>query len=235
MTTLRVAWLVTAGLVALHVVLQLLVTTPLRPPDALRQVFNVGAEQNLPTFYNTALLVVLACSMWLVAALLPDRQRQTRRAGWLGAGVAVAAMAADEAAGLHEQIFLAARVRLGGVGVETATFKWVLPGAVFAAGAALVAVVWLRRQPRPIRRGLLLALGLYGTGALAVEAISGVVLKQRGVGRAYHMVTAVEEGLEMGAVLVALQAVWGLLGITRLDRGRAITSTWPHETPSNSS
>lgn len=226
-SALVVAARVTAVLIGIHVVLQLLVTAPLWPLESVRRLFDVGGEQNLPSFWNTALLVTLACSMWLLAGLLPATRRMaTDRKAWITAGLVVAVMAADEAVALHEQAFLALGVLLEQAGITTPTFKWVLPGAVFAGIAVMLAGRWLVGLPGQMRRGLLVALVVYGTGALGVEAVSGVVATDGGIGRRYHMMTAVEESMEMGAVLWALRTVWNAF-VTDGHDGRRVATTWP--------
>lgn len=226
---LTTAALTTAALIAAHVVVRLLEFTSWAVPDPYPHLLDVGAELNLPSFWNTALLVVLSCSMIGLAMLLPRGHRPSPdRRGWMVAGLVVAAMAADEAAGLHERVFLAIGNALASAGFDTPSFRWVLPGAVFAGVAVLLASRWLAGLPAAMRRGLVMALVLFGAGALGVEAVSGAVWTGRGVGRLYHLLTAVEESLEMGAVLLALRHVWNAFSATRGTDGRVeVTTTWP--------
>lgn len=79
-----------------------------------------------------------------------------------------------------------------------------------------------RPSPWAPRLGLRYALVAYGLGAVVVEAISGVVERQYGLGVAYGMVTLVEEGLEMTACVLAIVAVLRMVGVGEIDSRRAI-------------
>jgi hypothetical protein len=64
-----------------------------------------------------------------------------------------------------------------------------------------------RRIDPALRRQLLLAAGVYLAGAVGVEGLSALVHDDAGHGRVYVAVTALEEGLELLGVLLALYAV----------------------------
>jgi hypothetical protein len=68
--------------------------------------------------------------------------------------------------------------------------------------------------PVDVRRGFVVGTLLFGTGAVAVEALSGWVDVRYGSARLYALVTAVEEGLEMCGCIVVLAAVLAMLRMT---------------------
>ena len=129
-------------------------------------------------------------------------------------------LAVDESFELHE--------RLGGFGASVADdrlqFAWVVPGAALACVVGLVLLQRLRTQPAQVRRRLVVAGGVYLTGALVLETVSGQVLRAHGAGgRAYTLVTSVEEGLEMAGASLLLAAL--LLQLGQAKPGRNSSST----------
>lgn len=94
------------------------------------------------------------------------------------------------------------------------TYAWVLPGAAMALTGAVAAVLWARGLPRDLRLGLLGALAVYITGALVVEAFNGWANRQ-GFKEVYALGTTLEEGMEMGACLLALAVLARFVIVTR--------------------
>ena len=81
------------------------------------------------------------------------------------------------------------------------------------ASVALIFVVrWGRRLPSALRRPLLLAMAVFGSGAIGVEAITGVVKRQWPDDEVVTDVVmpalqVVEESLEMCACVLAISAL----------------------------
>ncbi|MFB4315080.1 hypothetical protein [Actinomadura sp. 21ATH] len=173
-----------------------------RPVPALRLVFNVGAEGNLATWWNGALLLSVAGTA-LLAAGLSGRGARPGRAAWLALAAAAAWLSVDETAQVHERLAGPGREWAAGLGIALPTYAWVLPGALGAAAGVAGAVLWARRLPGDLRYGMLGALAAYLAGALVVEAFNGWARRQ-GADAVYAVGTSVEEGLEMGACLLAL-------------------------------
>jgi hypothetical protein len=134
--------------------------------------------------------------------------------------VTCAFLALDESFELHE--------RLGGLGASVADdrlhFAWVVPGAALACVVGLVLLRRLRTQPVQVRRRLVAAGAVYLTGALLLETLSGQVLRWYGAGgKAYTLVTSVEEGLEMAGASLLLAAL--LVQLRHAKPGRNSSST----------
>ncbi len=109
------------------------------------------------------------------------------------------------------------------MGVSFPTFAWLIPGVVIAAAGATLLWVWSSRQPRFTRRGLRVAVVLYGLGAVVVEAIGGIVYRRFGIDGRYRAVAGLEELLEMTACIVALVAVLSMVIVEQRDRARLIS------------
>ena len=187
------------------------------PLPALRW-FDVNSERNVPTAWSALLL--LACAV--VAALLAVRGRGSAvpGSGWVLVSGTCALLAVDESFEVHE--------RLGGLGATVADdrlhFAWVVPGAALATVVGLVLLRRLRAQPVPVRRRLVAAAAVYLTGALVLETASGQVLRASGAGgKAYTLVTSVEESLEMAGASLLLAAL--LVQLAHVKPGRCSSRT----------
>ncbi|MFC5752302.1 hypothetical protein [Actinomadura rugatobispora] len=172
------------------------------PVPALRWAFNVGAEANLATWWNSTLLLSVAGTA-LVAAVLSGRDARPGRRSWPALEAAAAWLSIDETVQVHERLAGPGRAWARELGLALPTYAWVLPGAALALTGTLCAVLWARRLPPDLRRGLLGALAAYLTGALVVESFNGWARRQ-GADVVYAVGTSVEEALEMGACLLAL-------------------------------
>jgi hypothetical protein len=193
---------------------RLQVAAPGSAPIAALRWFDVNAERNVPTAWSALLLLASA----VTAALLAVRARGG--SGWLLVAVTCAFLALDESFELHE--------RLGGLGASVADdrlhFAWVVPGAALACVVGLVLLRRLRTQPVEVRRRLVVAGAVYLTGALLLETLSGQVLRAYGAGgKAYTLVTSVEEGLEMAGASLLLAAL--LVQLRHAKPGRNSSST----------
>lgn len=216
---------VSAGIVVLSLAVtvaawRLQVAAPGSAPITALRWFDVNSERNVPTAWSALLL--LACAG--TAALLA-----LRGSGWLLVAVTCGFLALDESFELHE--------RLGGLGTAVADdrlhFAWVVPGAALACVVGLVLLQRLRTQPVEVRRRLVVAGAVYLTGALLLETLSGQVLRAYGAGgKAYTLVTSVEEGLEMAGASLLLAAL--LLQLHHAKPGRNSSRTGRTSTSASS-
>lgn len=166
------------------------------PLDGARRWFDVGLENNLPTGWTALLLLVLARRLW---------RHRGISATWRAASLVAALLAVDEWVGWHEHLRVVGEA-LRGVGLGLPTYAWVLPGLCVAALAVAAATPWLRSLPGDVRKRVVLALLVFCTGALGVEALSGLVHHLGGSVQLWAVLTTVEEALEMTGVLFAISA-----------------------------
>src|SRR5690606_14835132 len=90
------------------------------------------------------------------------------------------------------------------------SFSWAIPGAVVAAGVGGIYLGFLFALPR--RTAVMFVLGgaIYLGGAVGIELLTEPFLENDALDTLpYNIWTAVEEGMEMGGVLIFLDALLG--------------------------
>ena len=170
----------------------------------LGQLFDVNRERNIPTWLATAALAVCALALWTVARETPADAGLS--AGWYVLSLGFTGMSVDEALSLHEQATGPLRDALGTSGGLLHN-AWIVLAAPVAGAVLLCFVPFLRRLPRAVRRGLLLAGVVYGMAVFGVEALAGLVTLQAGSSMTFIALTTIEEMLEFGGVCLVLLVV----------------------------
>jgi hypothetical protein len=177
---------------------------------AVMRLFDVNSEHNVPSWFSSMLLMGCALVAALLAAL--GRHAGGRDAGyWAGLAAVLLLLSLDEAVALHERLGGPAAVVLGDTTRGALHFAWVVPGVVLALVVGLAFVGFVIRLPPSTRRLVVAAAALYLTGAVALEALGGMVLEAQGHRAMYLLVTAAEEGLEMAGSVLLLYATMRLL------------------------
>lgn len=173
-----------------------------------RSWFDVGNEGNLPTWWNTALLVASAALCAAVSAM--HRFTGGRRwAAWASLALITGLLSLDEASGLHERLRHLADLVIPDHGF---TFAWLVVGIPLALAVLVIAALLARRLVRPARRlflgGLLVllagAVGLETTNDLLVRAQGGEI--PEGGTLLFHVVYHLEELLELVGASLMLAA-----------------------------
>lgn len=190
-------WVAVAALISIHVILTVVHYEVRELPWLLRQIFDVDEEDCLPTWYSASALLLNAAVLGAWAAEL-RRRRDPSYFYWLGLAVGFTGLSVDEIAGLHETLNSLIEV------------SWTIPGMVVAALVAGIYVPFLLSLPR--RTAVRFAIGgaVYLGGAIGVELATEPYLENDELNTlAYNLWTAVEEGMEMGGVLIFLGALFG--------------------------
>lgn len=157
-------------------------------------------------------MLLMGCA--LVAALLAAL---VRGAGgrdaryWAGLAAVLSLLSLDVVVALHERLGGPAAEVLGDATRGPLHFAWVVPGVALALVLGLAFARFVVRLPASTRRLVVAAAAPYLTGAVALEAIRGIVLQSQGDRAAYLLVTAAEEGLEMAGSVLLLYAAMRLL------------------------
>lgn len=187
------------ALVVLH-----LATFPFRGVKVIR-IFNLDDERSIGTWFS---VVILATGGLL--ALATARQIRSQdiglTAGWALVGVIMVAMSAEELIALHEGTIPYLRTMFSTSGYLH--FAWVILGAPLALIVLFIGWPLMRRLTPPIRRQLLIAAAIFLLGAVGTELVGGKIASEDRQGTfTYAVITAIEEALEILAVLVGIDAL----------------------------
>ncbi|WP_046468866.1 hypothetical protein [Allosalinactinospora lopnorensis] len=172
---------------------------------------DTGAERNIPTAWNAALLLGVA----VVAALVA--REQARGPGpraalpWSVCALAALAMTIDESLELHERLGPWMHDHLETLALDVPTYAWLVPGSIIAAGGAVSLMLWTRGLPADVRSPLRFAVLLYVFGAVVLEGVSGLVKYADAGTELYVLLNASEEGAEMAAAIVAIAGAGRML------------------------
>jgi hypothetical protein len=168
-------------------------------------LFDLDNEANLPATYAGALLGATAGALWLVAAWKQQFEGNPARRVRLLSFVLVV-MAFDEIAQLHELLSKPVRnsLHLGGA----LYFAWVVVYAVIAVVLLAIYARSLLQLASRTRARVVAGVGIYVLGALGLELVGAFIVDAGNRdGRAYAVLTTIEEALEFAGVLVVLYTI----------------------------
>jgi len=202
---------VVAAMLALASVAQHVLFSGPLPVDKL----NLDSEISLPTWFQSAALLLAAGLMALIALAC---WRGSRRYlwHWIFAAAALVWLSIDEALALHEALIhpVGSALDVGGGGIFY--FAWVIPGGVVAVLFAVAYARFVLDLPGRVRRLVVIAGALYLTGVLGFELIGGAYASKNGVDNLpFRLITDVEEVFEMSGQIVLVYAL--LLLLSRLQ------------------
>jgi hypothetical protein len=191
----------------------------LTPIPAWKEFLDVGGEGNLPTWWNSILLALVAVSAFVVAffdmAAVPARKR-----AWWVVAAAAGYLSIDEAAVLHER--LAGPVR--SADIDLPTYAWLLPGTVLAVCGAGLLIVVGRRLPKPTAARLAVALATYGAASIVIEGIGGWIRRGSDDSVWFSVSLTLEEGTEMAACVYAVAVIVDSLQFRGIGDGTLVTT-----------
>ncbi len=200
-------WLtaIVCGLLAVHIVLQVWHYQWDELPWLLRQFFDVDEEDSLPTWYSATALLLASFLLLLISRRKRiDRDPWVRY--WYGLTLAFAALSMDEIAGLHETVN------------SLIDFSWTIPGGILAALFDLAYLRFLLHLPSRTRWLFILSGIIFVTGAVVVERSTDWYDDEDLLNTLpYNLWNALEEGLEMGGVVLFIYALLGYM-----TRGRSL-------------
>ncbi len=187
-------------LLSVHIVLQLWHYRWHEVPWPLRQLFDVDEEDSIPTWYSASALLLASALLFLIS----QRKRADRDPWiryWYGLSLTLTALSLDEIAGFHEALN------------TMADSSWAIPGGIAAAIFGLAYLRFLRHLPARTRWLFVLSGCVFLGGAVGVEMSTDWYEDQELLNTlAYNLWTAVEEGMEMGGVVLFIYALLRYMG-----------------------
>lgn len=188
-----------AVLLGIHIVLTVMHYRFVELPWLLRELFDVDEEESIPTWFSSALLLLTAVVLFLIAQL--DRRDENRNTlYWLGLGGGFTFMSIDEVAGFHETL-----------NTVTET-SWAVPGMIIALLVGLLYLKFLSSLPAPTAVRFMMSGAIFVGGAIGVELATEPYLYDDALDTlGYNLWTPVEEGMEMGGVILFLSSLFEYL------------------------
>ena len=188
------------GLLAIHCALQLWHYQWNELPWSLRQIFDVDEEDSIPTWYSTSALLLTSVLLLLISQRKRAEQDPWVRY-WYGLSLTFAALSLDEIAGFHETLN------------SMIDYSWAIPGGIMAATFGLLYLRFLWHLPAQIRWLFVVSGCIFLGGAVGVELYTDWYDDENLLNTlAYNLWTAVEEGMEMGGVVLFIHALLGYMG-----------------------
>lgn len=186
----------------------------------LQRQFILDNENNIPTWFSSALFLAGAGLCTLLARLEPRRRR-----GWTGLAIVFLVLSADETASLHEAVNSTLRAGLGLHGALR--FAWLLPAFVVLVILGAVYAGFLWHLPRATRFRLAVSAIVYLAGAVGSEMVGGWYWDAVGDETlGYGIITTVEELLEMVGLALL---VYALTAHAERLRPKLVTTVDPHD------
>ncbi len=146
---------------------------------AIVRLVNLSREGNIPTWYQSSALLALAAAA-AVVAVAAFRSGNAFRMHWAVLAVGCVYLSADEAAAIHELSVKPLRAALGASGLLY--YPWVIVGFTVVVVAAVASRSFVAALPARTRTTLLTAAAVFLTGALGVEALSGMFAEAQRTG-----------------------------------------------------
>ena len=181
------------------------------PTEQLHALIDLDAEGNLPTWFSSFQLALIAISFWVLAARTRDSQRPSRR--FLRAcGGFFLLLSIDETAMMHERITASLGSRyidwvpayLGNHVVEAILYMLILIACLAAAYPHLRGLWHMSRVASMIAAG---GCVVYVTGAAVLETVGYKMLSAGASLTLYRVEVAAEEFFEMLGASLILYAV----------------------------
>lgn len=192
---IQVLWVTVIVLLSIHILLSLVHYRLNELPWLLRQIFDVDEEASFPTWYSSIALFITSGVLWVNA-------RAHRNVGsplrwyWDVLAVGFLFLSIDEIAGIHETLN------------SEIDISWAIPGGIIAVLVGIAYIPFLFKLPRRTAVWFLIGGFIYIGGAVGVELYTEPYLVNDQLDTlAYYLWNAVEEGMEMGGVLIFLHAL----------------------------
>ena len=192
---IRTLWVVVGTLLLIHVVLNLIHYEVYKLPWLVRQIFDVDEEDSFPTWYSASALLLTASVLW-VNARSHRQNTHAHRWHWYGLAIGFMLLSVDEIAGMHETLNSVTDV------------SWAVPGGFLVLFIGGIYLTFLFQIEKKTAIQFVIGGAIFVGGAVGVEFLTEPYLENDELNTlAYNLWTAVEEGMEMGGVLIFLKAL----------------------------
>ena len=162
--------------------------------DQLMKSFYLDSEGNIVTFINALLLfipslILAAIGIWKISV------KDKFRFHWAGLALIFLFLSIDEAAVIHENMIKPMRAIVGAEGFFY--FAWIIPGIIIVAAFGLLYFMFFLHLENKFKILFMLSLGVYISGVIGGEMISGYYAANLGLKNyTYAVVASLEESIE---------------------------------------
>jgi hypothetical protein len=173
----------------------------------LSPMFNLDLEKNIPTFFQTFLLVGSAILL-LFISILESKKKSPLIGYWIALTIGLTLMAGDEWFQLHEKLTKPIQNLIGPENLGVFYFSWVIIGIILILLVALVFRKFLVGMQYSSRHDFLLAAIIYLSGSIGFEMIGGYIVQLAGSASIiYHTSVLCEESLEMAGIILFVRGL----------------------------
>lgn len=178
------------------------------PPPNLKNLVSVGREANIPTWYSSVSMLLVAALAWMISVV--KKQAGERFVGhWRVLSLVFLFFSLDDTATIHELLTNPVRDALNTTGLLY--FAWVIPGIIFVILFVAYFIPFLRHLPRRTMILFLAGGAVFVAGALGVEMVNALLYERWEQGEMstalYNALTDLEEGLEKAGIVVFIYAL----------------------------
>lgn len=169
----------------------------------LERYFNFATEANVPTYYNTVLIFLVAQTFFVLGKLHTPTEKAIKNYLFGMAGIFIF-LSIDELAGIHEWFSYGLPQHFGIGGEGMFKFAWIIPYGIALIVFGIYSLKFLKSLERPRLVKYFGAGFLYLMGVFVMEALGGwFVDKNNGIETLeyYLFFTTPEETFEMLAMI----------------------------------
>ncbi len=179
--------------------------------------FDLNTEANVPTFFNTFLLLFAGLLLFVVARQDSQRPSVAYRAKyWRFLGACFLVLSVDEAVEFHEWVGIMMKIVFAYNFPGIFYYAWIIPYALLLLGGLLFIKNFLFGLPAPVRNRFMLAGVLFVGGAIGLEMLEAQHADATGSLTTpqtlyFAALYSLEEVLEMSAVILFIHTLLGYL------------------------
>lgn len=180
------------------------------------RVLNVDAEDNMPTWFSSSMVFVIA----ILSFARSQRETGRARRVWQLLAFTAAVVAFDEVTTYHERVGARIRDQFDTEGLLH--HVWVVPAAIAFGLVGLYCLGTVRRIAAPHRNRIVLGASLMAAGAMGMEVLAGAFSDDQD-SVPYTLCVHAEEGLEMLGAVILLTALIEYAGRPAARRDEDVT------------
>ena len=185
----------------------------------LIDLFDLNREGNLPTLYASMTLLLCACLLAVIGAIKLC-MRDAFFWHWAGLACVFLFLSVDEGVALHERLTDPFRTTLDESGLLYQA-AWIIPYLALLGSFLALYFRFALHLPRRTMLRFVLAGAIFVGGSIGGELLGALhhVLLGKQLDMSYALLIALEEGMEMGGIVVFVFAVVSYLGneVERLE------------------